>query len=423
MVHMRDLDSLRARLDDETSHGLMESLGSFLRSRSVDRKTAGRLDDESYALVHSATVDVAGLTAEIESRIKAADPQGRGTSVIAGAITGDLAGAAEGDVVKGLLVAIGKFCEASGEPDAIHSLSDDLDQLVKETSIRMSGFRQLVAADNFDIAFQPIVDIVTRDIHHYEGLARFAGRSEHSPYELITFAENTGLICDFDYAMCCKVVRWLREAKAAGRRHVVAVNVSGRSIVNDAFVKQVHGVFASLKDDPAQLLVEITESAGIRDLEVANRVIQSLRRAGHKVCLDDFGAGAAALKYLHALDVDVVKIDGQYVRGAAAGAKPRAFLKAVASLCRELGVATIAEMVEDAATLAMIEACGIDYAQGYLFGRPSLDVVTFETLPVAKPVAPPPPKSPAPQNALAVDAAPQSFAGWAKKSGSAKRRR
>ncbi|MGE0744384.1 MAG: EAL domain-containing protein [Rhodospirillales bacterium] len=414
MVHMGDLDGLRARLDEASSQELMESVGSYLRARSADRQTAGCLDDNSYGLVHDAGLDVGSLTAELEARFKAADPQGRGVSVIAGAIAGDLAGASESDVVKALLVAIGKFCAASGQPEALNSLSDDLDQLVKDTSVKMSSFRQLVAADNFDIAFQPIVSIADRSIHHYEALARFAGRSEHSPYELITFAENTGLICDFDYAMCCKVLRWLGDAKAAGRRRVVAVNISGRSIGSDAFVAQALELFATLRGDRAQLVIEITESATIRDLEATNKVIQVLRRAGHEVCLDDFGAGAAALRYLHALDVDVVKIDGQYVRGAAAGAKPRAFLKAVAALCRELGVATIAEMVEDEDTLAMLKACGIGFAQGYLLGRPSLDIAAFEA----------PPKDARGAGSIAGPGGPPpGFGGWARKAGPAPRRR
>lgn len=413
MVHMGELDGLRARLDAASSQELMESLGSYLRSRSTDRQTAGRLDDNSYGLVHDESLDVGNLTAELAARCKAADPQGRGVSVIAGAIAGDLAGATESDVVKALLVAIGKFCAASGKPDALNSLSDDLDQLVKDTSFKMSSFRQLVAADNFDIAFQPIVGIADRSIHHYEALARFAGRSEQSPYELITFAENTGLICDFDYAMCCKVLRWLADAKAAGRRRVVAVNISGRSIGSDMFVAQALELFATLRGDRAQLVIEITESATIRDLEATNKVIQTLRRAGHQVCLDDFGAGAAALRYLHSLDVDVVKIDGQYVRGAAVGTKPRAFLKAVAALCRELGVATIAEMVEDEETLTMLKACGIGLAQGYLFGRPALDIAGFEA---------PSQGTRRPDAAIAAVGAVPSFTGWAKKTNSAKRR-
>ena len=106
----------------------------------------------------------------------------------------------------------------------------------------------------------------------------------------------------------------------------------------------------------------------------ANSFIQSLRQAGHKVCLDDFGTGAAALAYLHELDVDIVKIAGQYVQGAIQHKKYRATLKAMAALCAELGIQLVAEMVEDASYLPVLVECRIPLAQGYLFGRPSFDI-------------------------------------------------
>ncbi len=131
------------------------------------------------------------------------------------------------------------------------------------------------------------------------------------------------------------------------------------------------------------MLFEITESARMADLEMANRVIQSLRKAGHEVCLDDFGAGAASFQYLSALDVDVVKLDGSAVRNAQAGPKGRAFLTALASFCGSLAVNTIAEMVDSEDSLIFVKGCGVDYVQGYLFGRPSKQIKDFDPLPRA----------------------------------------
>jgi EAL domain-containing protein (putative c-di-GMP-specific phosphodiesterase class I) len=124
-------------------------------------------------------------------------------------------------------------------------------------------------------------------------------------------------------------------------------------------------------------MFEITESARIADLRSVRNVVHGLRQAGHKVCLDDFGAGASAFHYLRALDVDVVKIDGVYVRDALKSNKGAAFLKAMAALCNDLGTEVVAEMVEDNASVAFLRQCGVDYGQGYLFGRPSLDIADF----------------------------------------------
>jgi EAL domain-containing protein (putative c-di-GMP-specific phosphodiesterase class I) len=103
-----------------------------------------------------------------------------------------------------------------------------------------------------------------------------------------------------------------------------------------------------------------------------------LRDAGHKVCLDDFGAGASAFQYLRALDVDVVKIDGIYVRDALKMGKGKSFLKAMAGLCNDLGIVTVAEMIENANAVTFLRACGVAYGQGYLFGRPSEDISVFD---------------------------------------------
>ena len=103
-----------------------------------------------------------------------------------------------------------------------------------------------------------------------------------------------------------------------------------------------------------------------------NNLIQSLRAASHVVCLDDFGAGAAAFQYLRALEVDVVKIDGVYVREALTKPRGKAFLKAMVGLCRDLDIAVVAEMVEDEKTVTFVRECGVQFAQGHLFGAPVL---------------------------------------------------
>ena len=126
-------------------------------------------------------------------------------------------------------------------------------------------------------------------------------------------------------------------------------------------------------------MFELTESATIADLDQTNVVIQSLRKNGFRICLDDFGAGESAFHYLRALDVDMVKIDGSYVRDALAKSKDRCFLKSIAGLCNDLKISTIAEMIEQEKTIELLRSCGVRFGQGYLFGRPSLDITSFDT--------------------------------------------
>jgi EAL domain-containing protein (putative c-di-GMP-specific phosphodiesterase class I) len=192
---------------------------------------------------------------------------------------------------------------------------------------------------------------------------------------MITFAEDVGLIWHFDLAMAKKVVEWLQPRRA--NKYKIAVNISGQSIANPAYHAEL---FALLEANPwtsENMLFEITESARIADLSDANRFFQTLRRKGYEVCLDDFGAGAASFQYLASLDVDVVKLDGSAVKNALAAKKGRAFLSALTKLCKDIGVETVAEMVDDAETLNFVRDCGVDFAQGYLFGKPAIDITVF----------------------------------------------
>lgn len=291
----------------------------------------------------------------------------------------------EADSVRVLLYTVNQFCESGGENFEMASLADNLKSMTRETTEKLAKFRVIAEQARFDIAFQPIVALDSRVIHHYEALARFGKRLDRSPYDLITFAENTGVISDFDLAMARRVLEWLVTENAKGEAHVVAVNVSGQSIANTAFVAALHDLLQKFDAIRSQLMFEITESARIDDLDAANRFIQGLRQAGHEVCLDDFGAGAAALRYLHALEIDVVKIDGQYVRNAMEKQRNQAFLKAVAGLCHDLDISTIAEMIEDEPCAQMLSGCGVQFGQGYMFGKPAFDIAEFKNAKTSPP--------------------------------------
>ena len=178
-----------------------------------------------------------------------------------------------------------------------------------------------------------------------------------------------------------------------------------RKIVEDGSFDLVYMPVCSLKDgDPlfcaeldkmlhAQfgidefLSLEITESAEIEDLKGVNAAIQEFRRAGFKVALDDFGAGAASFDYLNSFDVDTVKFDGPVVKRAVVTKKGKAFLASMATLCREIDVETIAEMVEDEPLAKFLGECGIELGQGWHFGKPMPAKEAFKGLEDDKPKA------------------------------------
>lgn len=105
-------------------------------------------------------------------------------------------------------------------------------------------------------------------------------------------------------------------------------------------------------------------------MQSANETLKTFRGLGVPVCLDDFGVGATAFEYLRCLQVDFVKIDGSFVRDAAHSKFSRAFIKSISALCKELGIKTIAEFVEDDAATKLLRSFGVDHGQGYHFGKP-----------------------------------------------------
>jgi EAL domain-containing protein (putative c-di-GMP-specific phosphodiesterase class I) len=272
------------------------------------------------------------------------------------------------DARHALVYTIRRFVEAPVGELEIHSLDESLDGLMSETVLRIRSLRETVLSGRFQIAFQPIVELASGRVRHYEVLSRFEGGE--SPFGVVTFAEQVGVIHDFDLAVCQRAIDLLREGGGRGPVADLSVNLSARSLETDLFVGALRAMAGQLGPQRRRLLFEVTESSSIHDLARAARVLDQLRADGHPVCLDDFGAGAASLPYLQALPLDYVKIDGAYVRQMLARLRDAAILKSIASLCRDLSVGCIAEMIESRGQAEKLATLGVGYGQGYLFARP-----------------------------------------------------
>ena len=237
MVRLNEMGNLRDRLDEEEDRDLQRTLGRAFAQDTGASDAAAKFNDENFGVLHDGNFDLAGLQSRIEGHLRSADPNGVGLTVASSTAPADMPDANPQDAIKALLYTINQYCDDPSSEPAIKSLSENLDELLADASSKMVEFREMVSADNFDAVFQPIAELPTRAIHHYEVLARFAGGLDRSPYELITFAEDMGLICDFDYAMFKKVIGMLHAWKRKKKIFKLAVNLSGRSIENPAFVK------------------------------------------------------------------------------------------------------------------------------------------------------------------------------------------
>lgn len=247
--------------------------------------------------------------------------------------------------------------------------ADGFQSALKSTLSRAKAFRDAIDRGHVDLMFQPVVDLKTRRLHHFEALARFENGAE--PEDTIRLAEELNLITEFDVAVFASVVETLQALETAQ----IAVNLSACSLSEPGLVEKLIALTASRPDLRRRLSIEITETHALRDLDAANSLIGRLQSAGHTVCLDDFGAGASSLDYLRKLQVDIVKIDGRYIRTLKDTARDRAIVQHVVNLCRALGIAVIAEMIEDEETARVVTQLGAALGQGWLFGKasPSLE--------------------------------------------------
>jgi len=241
-----------------------------------------------------------------------------------------------------------------------------------------------VKANRFNLAYQPIVELRSGKVSHYEALLRLPdGRS---PSDSIQLAEELDLIADLDLAVLDQVVAKLRSEGSEEIR--IAANISARSLMLPRFLGEAFARLALVQAEISKrLILEITETSVLHDLEKANLAIQRFRQDGFAVHLDDFGSGAATLAYLRTLTIDAVKIDGQYISDIADSDRNRTLVSHIVKLCRELGVDTIGEHVETRAIADMLMDLRVRYGQGWLFGRPTLDPARQPAPPQAKQAA------------------------------------
>ena len=226
-------------------------------------------------------------------------------------------------------------------------------------------------SDLLRIHYQGVFRCNPVKLSHVEALVRMVDREDPTrvvmPGSFIPIAEKTGKILDIDrwvISACCATLARFPGVAA------IALNVSGRSLNEPSLPRFILEALKVAGVAPGRLIVELTETSAVSDLHDAQRFIESMREYGVRVCLDDFGSGFSSFAYLKHLDVDMLKIDGQFIRDLPSDHDNQVFVKAIVDVARGLKKLTVAECVEDAATLEMLCELGIDLAQGYHLDEP-----------------------------------------------------
>ncbi|HEX4196774.1 MAG TPA: EAL domain-containing protein [Caulobacteraceae bacterium] len=359
LVQFEGLAEERGRLGPDAARALDRRLAGALRAEAYG-DAAADLGGERYALIRRKD-GAADMVARRLSRVLGAALNPRVHAVAVDAST------TSGRMMRALRYALDSFL-ADGEPPKAATLVDVLGHSVHRTVAEASAFGAVVEQRRFNLVYQPVVSLQDGEPHHHEALVRFEG--DASPFATIRMAEELDIIEALDCAVTEEVVKRLRADRTGKLK--LAANVSGRTITSPSFMQAVarHALAGGLA---GRLMFEITESAAIDDLGVAQNHVQAMQAHGFQVCLDDFGAGAASFAYLQQLSVDIVKIDGAYVRESTRSGRDGAMIRHLVGLCRELKVATVAEMVESQAVEESLRQAGVDYAQGWLYGQPTAD--------------------------------------------------
>lgn len=353
---------------------LTTAVNACLRAEAGDA-TIGEIDDGRYGVLHDSALDIARLGKKLGEAASKAAPDGGEITVKSASTALICKGSSPDDTGQAIAYIIHEFCRNSDTNFDLNGPGPDLPEMLANTAVRVALVKRMIEEGAFEMHYQPIVKLKTRATEHFEALTRLTG--EHggmSTFEFISFAERIGIIAGFDLAVCRRVVECVNQQIKKKEPWPIAVNVSGRSIEDPVFQRALLRLLGDNPQTRPYILFELTESMALRDISATNEFIQKLRTAGHKVCLDDFGVGASAFEYLRAIEVDLVKIDGSYVKNALKNRKSGHFLRAIVSLCSDLGVATIAEMVETEPHIRFLIDSGLDYGQGYLFGKPAAEL-------------------------------------------------
>lgn len=257
----------------------------------------------------------------------------------------------------------------------VHIFSeDDIELWNMQAKIHWEERIRWALSDNrFELYFQPVVEINTGLITHYEVLLRMRGEDGEmiAPGAFMDTAERFGLIREIDRWVVDKAIKAQADSI---KRHLpvsLAINLSGRHFGDASMLEYIQEAIHTYGADPQSLMFEVTETEAVENLSKARGFIDALRNIGCKFALDDFGIGFSSFHYLRNLPVDYIKIDGSFVRNLHVDSDDRLFVKAIVDLAKGLKVPCIAEFVENRHIVEILIELGVSLGQGYHIARPN----------------------------------------------------
>lgn len=379
-----DLDQFKI-VNDTCGHiagdELLRQLGHLLQSRIRESDTIARLGgDEFGVLFQGCSMQDAGrLAADLRKSIHDFNFWWEGKPFGVGASIGLVPLSSTTQSVTEALASADVACYAAKEHgrNQVHVYEPDDKELKRRRSEMqwVGQIRHALRENRFQLHMQPVTAVVHGQNHQQHGEILLRMQDEQgaviAPGRFMVAAEQYGLMPAIDEWVLKRAFHWLATQVALTQSKIIlGINLSAQSLSSRTFLHKVVKMLDDSAVPPEQVCFEITETTAIGNYEIALKFIRLFKGMGCRFAIDDFGSGMSSFAYLKQMPFDYLKIDGSYVTDLLRDPIDRALVEAVNQIGHSMGMQTIAEFVEDPATLSALAEIGVDYAQGYAIGRP-----------------------------------------------------
>jgi len=381
-THLLDLDYFK-NINDTLGHPvgdkLLRMVADRLRRLVREGETVARMGGDEFAIVQVQVAQPSDATALAQRVIEGVSEPYEidGHQVVVGASVGISVSVTDGPSPDLLLrnADLALYRAKSGGRGTLRFFEPEMDAQMQARRLMESDLRRALVEHEFEVHYQPIVNLQSNEISAFEALIRWqhSERGMVSPAAFIPLAEEIGLIVPLGEwvlrTACSAAARWPDHTK-------ICVNLSPVQFRSRGLVEVVIGALATSGLRPGRLELEITETVLLADTEATLAVLHQLRGLGVRIAMDDFGTGYSSLSYLQTFPFDRIKIDRSFVKGVAEDIGSLNIVRAVAALAKGIGMATTAEGVETQEQLDAVKAEGCTEMQGFLFSRalPSRDI-------------------------------------------------
>ena len=375
-VHHLDLDQFKA-VNDTFGHPcgdkLLQTVAERLRGLVGDVDTIARMGGDEFVIVQAAIADPADATALAQGVIDAlTEPYDiDGQQAVIGVSIGISVGPGDGSNPDKLLrnADLALYRAKSDGRGTFRFFEPVMDLQMQTRRIMEQDLRKALPAGEFELHYQPVVNLASKEISGFEALIRWHHPSKGmiSPADFIPLAEEIGFIVPMGEWVirqaCATAAQWPDDLH-------VAVNISAIQFRSPGLMQVIVSALAASGLAPTRLEIEITESVLLHNKEATLAVLHQLRALGIRIAMDDFGTGYSSLTYLQSFPFDKIKIDRSFVKNITENSSSLNIVRAVAALANGMGMTATAEGVETAEQLHSIASEGCTEMQGFLFSRP-----------------------------------------------------